>query len=487
MAPLKRSEDPILPTRGMSANSTFELTRLPKRRIPTIKDEPKEDDPLDRSDWQPDKSSYWEQHKPMIRKLYIDEKRPLREVVEIMEKDFGFTATPKMYKSRFRTWGWRKYITLDPGTDTRKVQDVIKSTLSEDAGGQKTQIIRLANGQLATVDIKRLQQHIRRKRQPQARQAPLTIRINQPDVFYHTEAIFYSARTHTLSRYEGRLNGTRDTFDIFASEEPIIGRWLRFTDEIQGLMKQQNLSGAIVKMRRAPDEVAAMIKAEPTVLLSNLFMYILKVGHYTAVTPTESTHVRLVVKSLLQYAASLLASSSSGAQATRQLHDIVRGLAAASEGDLGEIASRSWLVILQSCAEISGLDPSAAVAEGSLMKWLASGGQGETDGFWFLDIIRGIVDGTLARLEAAFGRRDFRCIEVLHRKAYLLIYGNTVRRRDFRLDPKLEALYLEMLERGAKGASRAGALRFLAEFYQARGEFSVGEHYAQLSTASMDD
>lgn len=389
---------------------------------------------------------------------------------------------PKVYKTRFRTWGWRKYIRLDPATDTRRVQDVIKSRLPGDAGGPQTKTVRLANGQL--VDVHRLQQHIIRKQR--YREAPLSIRINQPDVFQHTEAIFYSARSHTLSQYAGRLNDVGDALELFAAEEPIIGRWFRFTDEIQELMKQHNLGGAIVQMRRAPDEVAAMIKTEPTVFLSNLFMYILKVGNYTAIHPTEARHVKLVVKSLLQYAVSLLISGSSGVQFTRQVQTIVRGLATASESDLGEIASRSWLVILQSCAQIAGLDPSAAVAEGSLVKWLQTGDQGEKDGLWFLEIIQGIIDGTVARLEAAFGKRDPRCIEGLERKAGLIIYANMARRRNSHLDPRLEELYLQILERGAKGAQRAGALNFLAESYRARGELGVGEDYARLSVAPTD-
>ncbi|POS71850.1 hypothetical protein DHEL01_v209758 [Diaporthe helianthi] len=490
MAPIRGSEESLVPTRGMLTNSTFEVTHLPARRLPApqaTEDETEEETAPRGVDcsWQPSQLSYWEEYKPIMRRLYIDEKKPLREVVEIMENDFGFKATQKVYKNRFRIWGWRKYIRLDPAADTRRVQDVISNTSQEDGAGGRLQgqKVRLANGQL--VDVQRLQQHIMRKRR--YKEAPLTCRINQPDVFHHTEAIFHSARSHTLRQYQGRLRNVEDTLEIFAADEPIIGRWLRFTEEIQGLLKQQNLSGAIVQMRRAPDEVAAMTKAEPTVLLSNLFMYILKVGNYTAVDPTESRHVKLVVKSLLQYAASLLVSGTPGAQTTRQMQAIVKGLATASESDLGEITSRSWLVILQSCAQIAGLDPSAAVAEGSLVKWIETGDQGEKDGLWFLEITQGIIDGTVARLEAAFGKHYFRCIDALQRKAYVIKYANTARRRDSRLDPRLEDLYLQILERGAKGAQRAEALNFLAESHRAHRELGLGEDYARSSLVTRND
>lgn len=35
----------------------------------------------------------WLKHRPMIRKLYVDEDRTLQDVVEIMKKDFGFDVT----------------------------------------------------------------------------------------------------------------------------------------------------------------------------------------------------------------------------------------------------------------------------------------------------------------------------------------------------------------------------------------------------------
>lgn len=483
MAPIRESEDWNLHAYSLPMRPTFSLTRPPERSLLAIKDDVQEAPPLERVDGQPGQSSRWEDYKPIMRRLYIDEGRPLRELIEIMKSQFGFDATAKMYKTRLRAWGWRKYIRLGPGTDTGIVQDVISIRHPEDDGGPPAQKVLLANGQL--VDLGRLQQHLRRKRRQ--RENPLGIRIAQPDAFHLSEAIFYSARSHTVSRYQGRLHGVKDALDIFAGDEPAIGRWLRFTDEIQDLMKKQNLAGAIVKMRRAPDEVAAMIESEPTVLLSNLFMYILKVGNYAAVNHTESRHVKLVVKSLLQYTASLLASGSSGTQTSRPLQTIVNGLATAPESDLGEIASRSWLVILQSCAEVSGLDPSAAVSEGSLVKWLQTGDQGEKDGLWFLEIIQGIIDGTVAKLEAVFGKNDFRCLEGLQRKADLIMYANIARRRPFQLDPRLEEMYLQILERGAQGEQRADALRFLAEIHRARGELGIGEDYSRLRLAPVDN
>lgn len=387
-----------------------------------------------------------------------------------------------MYKSRFRNWGWRKYIRLDPDIDSGRVQDIINSRRPEDAGDLWTQSVRLANGQL--VDIGRLHQHLRRKREH--KEMPLTIRVNQPDIFYNSEAIFYSVRSHTLGRYQEKIKGVTDALHLFAREEPITGRWLRFTDKIKDLMQQQKLSEAVVQMRRAPEEVAAMVHTEPTAVFVNLFLYILKLCNSPAATHAESRQVRLVVKSLLHYAAYLLSSGITGSQTSKPLQIIVKGLATAPDSDLSEIAFRAWLITCQSWAELVLLDSSSAVTEASMIQWLEIGVKGVEDGMWFSRVIEGMIDRTMAKYEAAYGRRDIRCIEALQSKAEFITSINRARRLDCHLDPRLEELYLQILNRGAQGARRADALKFLAESHQARGEWDMAEEYARLCIAPMD-
>ncbi|KAI2607928.1 hypothetical protein GGR54DRAFT_633206 [Hypoxylon sp. NC1633] len=52
-------------------------------------------------------SQVWESHKADIRRLYLEENRPLKEVMAIMRQK-GFRATVRMYKSRFDKWGFSK-------------------------------------------------------------------------------------------------------------------------------------------------------------------------------------------------------------------------------------------------------------------------------------------------------------------------------------------------------------------------------------------
>jgi hypothetical protein len=38
-------------------------------------------------------SHIWESHRPIIKKLYFDEYKPLKKVMEIMERDHNFRAS----------------------------------------------------------------------------------------------------------------------------------------------------------------------------------------------------------------------------------------------------------------------------------------------------------------------------------------------------------------------------------------------------------
>ncbi|KAH8600223.1 hypothetical protein B0O99DRAFT_590601 [Bisporella sp. PMI_857] len=50
----------------------------------------------------------WERVKPIIRELYVDEGKTLKEVMGIMERDYGHRGTKKMYVTRVLKWGYDK-------------------------------------------------------------------------------------------------------------------------------------------------------------------------------------------------------------------------------------------------------------------------------------------------------------------------------------------------------------------------------------------
>ena len=48
------------------------------------------------------KVELWERHRLTITQLYINQDRPLKEVMGIMERDYGHRGSIKTYKKRFR-------------------------------------------------------------------------------------------------------------------------------------------------------------------------------------------------------------------------------------------------------------------------------------------------------------------------------------------------------------------------------------------------
>lgn len=81
-------------------------------------------------------SDVWEQHKAAIKKLYIDEGRPLREVIRTMEVEHHFPATQRMYKARFKQWGFVK-------NNTEKVvSQILRTKFERDAAGKLSQFTR---------------------------------------------------------------------------------------------------------------------------------------------------------------------------------------------------------------------------------------------------------------------------------------------------------------------------------------------------------
>lgn len=93
MVLVREPEDSILPIQGKPVESTFEVTRLQAQSFPATKDVTEEEAPLEKGDSPRTQFSYWEDYKPIIRRLYIDEERTLRGVMEIMENKFDFKAT----------------------------------------------------------------------------------------------------------------------------------------------------------------------------------------------------------------------------------------------------------------------------------------------------------------------------------------------------------------------------------------------------------
>ncbi|ROV94954.1 hypothetical protein VMCG_08303 [Cytospora schulzeri] len=96
----------------------------------------------------------WEAMRPIIRQLYIDEKKTLAEVSQTLETSYNFRATPKQYKNRFKQWGYWKNLS------TRDASRLIKLKASRDSLGKTSTFVRAG----LKVDIDRIEKTIRRSK-----------------------------------------------------------------------------------------------------------------------------------------------------------------------------------------------------------------------------------------------------------------------------------------------------------------------------------
>ncbi|KXH48602.1 hypothetical protein CSAL01_08841 [Colletotrichum salicis] len=85
----------------------------------------------------------WGSFKGTIKHLYLEERRPLKEVMQIMGDQYGFQATPKMYKTRFSQWGFVKNNTED------EVKRLLSMKFQRDAEGKVSEFVR--NGRVVNL------------------------------------------------------------------------------------------------------------------------------------------------------------------------------------------------------------------------------------------------------------------------------------------------------------------------------------------------
>ncbi|KAH8743059.1 Clr5 domain-containing protein [Diaporthe sp. PMI_573] len=96
----------------------------------------------------------WEAVRLTIRQLYIDENKTLSEVSETLAKLYGFRASPKQYKNRFKQWGLWKNLS------TRDAARLIQMKASRDSIGKTSTFVRAGQ----KLDFDRVQKTIRRSK-----------------------------------------------------------------------------------------------------------------------------------------------------------------------------------------------------------------------------------------------------------------------------------------------------------------------------------
>lgn len=300
----------------------------------------------------------WSRHRATIKRLYIDERRKLKDVMDIMATDHNFVASPKMYKVRIKQWGYSKNI----------------RTVSEDVGSlihtvneTKRPVVLRATGRV--VDSQRLALHLRRKREsvlPRAQArlppSPRPPSIRPPDMFYISEAVL----THTRGYMYGR------TIDAeFVSGRTAHPESRQVTDSmhmLRGLLRADKMDEAVVFLRQVPGQIQALLRHEPPQILNRIFTMVV---HLLSI-PEQQERVGRTIKALVNYAAAAAAEPSLGWSDHHPVRRVLQGLAALNDQDalaLHDLAIRAWTCLLETTDTALGT-PECAV---NLPRWLDMG------------------------------------------------------------------------------------------------------------------
>ncbi|KAK2071680.1 hypothetical protein P8C59_006086 [Phyllachora maydis] len=95
----------------------------------------------------------WDKHRESITHMYSNENRTLPKLMEFMEQEHNFRATPKMYKSRFKRWGLWKY---------NKVADVAE-IIRHQKEGKLAELPEPLAVRSKTLDIQKAEKYVKRR------------------------------------------------------------------------------------------------------------------------------------------------------------------------------------------------------------------------------------------------------------------------------------------------------------------------------------
>ncbi|CZR63042.1 uncharacterized protein PAC_12939 [Phialocephala subalpina] len=95
----------------------------------------------------------WERHRPLIKRLYVDENKKLKEVAHIMAAQYGHFATLKMYRDRTKKWK------LGKNNKESDMFAIFRKKNERDAIGKQTSF--RVRGKVVTMD--QVHQYLNRK------------------------------------------------------------------------------------------------------------------------------------------------------------------------------------------------------------------------------------------------------------------------------------------------------------------------------------
>lgn len=425
----------------------------------------------------------WNTQMPTIRRLYMDEDRTLKEVVRIMRVEHGFVASEKMFKTRLISWGLRKNIRLRAGRDDDVVQKL--ASPSEDTQPApywtpaRTRTVRLSNG--LVVDADRLAEHVRRKRYRSKRgNSPPITTVRPPDSYCIFEAVFSSAQTYILGRFQGVVT-TPEGLDRVREADQLVTRWVSYSSAIRtatlerpllkrsAAAEKQMFNDALVLMRRAPQELGALIRHQPANVTGYIFFFLM-ISTRRNVFPDEpmAKQFSAVVKALMRYMA--VAFSSDDIELPIPLRQLLRNIASIEdEFLLNRLAVQAWKLNCKTWESFLG---GRGGSKTLINDWLSFQYAGESN-----ELPKNFgeyIDDTLRRVEPKYGPSY---AQILWYSAHYRFTKDKDAGLDPNMNEEIVSIYKRILRSGPTLVPRVNSLRMLAEVSKGHGDGEAMEGY----------
>ncbi|KAJ0119727.1 hypothetical protein J7T55_013930 [Diaporthe amygdali] len=408
----------------------------------------------------------WNTYLPTIKRLYMDEDRTLKEV---------------MYKTRLISWGFRKNIRLRAGRDDHVVQKLAAPAGSTHAASYHpvtSRTVRLSNG--LVVDADRLAEHVRRKKYRTKGGYSPPMAVQPPDSYCVFETVFASTQAYILGRFQGVIT-TPDALDKVREADLLVTRWVSYSSAIRtttlerpllkrsAAVEKQMFNDALVLMRRAPQELGALIRHQPANVTGYIFFFLM-ISTRRNIFPDApmAKQFSAVVKALMRYMA--VAFSSDDVELPLPLRQLLRNIASIEdEYLLNRLAVQAWKL---NCKTWESLLGGRGGSKTLINDWLSFQYAGESN-----ELPKNFgefIDETLNRAEPKYGPSY---AQILWYSAHYRFTKD----KDAGLDPNLNdditEIYKKVLRAGPSLVSRVNSTRMLAEVSKTKGDAEAMERY----------
>lgn len=402
-----------------------------------------------------------------------------------------------MFKTRLISWGFRKNIRLRAGRDDHVVQKLagpVDNDIQRAARPPVTsRTIRLSNG--LVVDADRLAEHVRRKKyRTRGGQSPL-IAVAPPDSYCIFEAVFASAQSYILGRFQGKIT-TPEALDNVREADQLVNRWVSYSSAIRtttlgrpvlkrsAAVEKQMFNDALVLMRRAPQELGALIRHQPANVTGYIFKFLMiSTRQHIFPDAPMAKQFSAVVKALMRYMA--VAFSAEDIDLPPPLRQLLRNIASIEdEYLLNRLAVQAWKL---NCKTWESLLGGRGGSKTLINDWLSFQYAGESN-----ELPKNFgefIDDTLARVEPKYGHSY---AQILWYSAHFRYSQDKDAGRDPNLNEEIVDIYKKILRSGPTLVPRVNALRMLAEVSKGHGDADAMERYLReamqvLRTERGDD